>query len=85
MLEHLNFTFLSATAIRANQAVGGAGRARFQGRTGKLWKTRILMETKRFPPGRWAPSYWEKPKDRERKLHPGKCLCSTLGSLASFE
>lgn len=51
---------------------------------GKPGYNLALMEAKRFPSGRWALSYWEKPKDRQRKLHPGKCLCSTLGSLAFF-
>lgn len=52
-----------------------------QENSGKPGYNLALMEPKRFPPGRWAPSYWEKPKDRQRKLHPGKCLCSAVGSL----
>lgn len=65
-----------------NPTTGKALSQNRQENSGKPGYNLALMEPKRFPPGRWAPSYWEKPKDRQRKLHPGKCLCSTLGSLA---
>lgn len=65
-----------------NLTTGKALSQNRQENSGKPGYNLALMEPKRFPPGRWAPSYWEKPKDRQRKLHPGKCLCSTLGSLA---
>ncbi len=65
-----------------NPSTGKALSQNKQGNSGKPGYNLALMEPKRFPPGRWALSYWEKPKDRQRKLHPGKCLCSTLGSLA---
>lgn len=65
-----------------NPTTGKALSQNRQENSGKPGYNLALMEPKRFPPGRWALSYWEKPKDRQRKLHPGKCLCSTLGSLA---
>lgn len=67
-----------------NLTTGKALSQNRQENSGKPGYNLALMEPKRFPPGRWALSYWEKPKDRQRKLHPGKCLCSTLSSLAFY-
>lgn len=77
-----SLTPCSRRATWHNPSTGKALTQNRQENSGKPGYNLALIEPKRFPPGRRAPSYWEKPKDRQRKLHPGKCLCSTLCSLA---
>lgn len=49
---------------RRSAAQGEAGSRAGQENSGKPGYNLALMEPKRFPSGRWALSYWEKPKDR---------------------
>lgn len=83
--HRLGHAYIGTCTRTTHDTIPTTGKALSQSRqenSGKPGYNLALMEPKRFPPGRWAPSYWEKPKDRQRKLHPGKCLCSTLSSLA---